>query len=290
MTLAPAVPAEPRKSRRSTWRQFGRNRLAVCGVVLVLAPALLGLLAPVLPLLQPEQVDTPRRLLAPLVDQARPLGTDDLGRDMLSRLIWGSRISIATGLLTALGSLVAGVILGLVAGYFGGWYDQVIMRLTDVLMAFPTLLLALAIVAGLGSGLANAMLAIAIVGTPVYVRLVRSVVLSLREREFVQAARCLGASNTRIIVRHVLSGCVAPIIVIATLDVGVKINATAALSFLGLGTQPPTPDWGNMLASGRNFVSLAPHVATLPGIAIFMVVLGTNLLGDGLRDMLDPRR
>jgi peptide/nickel transport system permease protein len=259
------------------------------GAGILLLAITLGLAAPLLSLPNPELPNTPRRLLPPFTAGEHPLGTDDLGRDLLSRLVWGARISISAGLVSALGSLLVGVTLGLIAGYYGGARDRWIMRVTDVLMAFPTLLLALAIAAGLGAGLQNAMLAIVIAGTPAYVRLIKSIVLSLREQEFIAAARAAGASNLRIVTQHILPNCLAPIIVVATLDVGVKINATAALSFLGLGTQPPTPDWGSMLASGRNFVSLAPHVATLPGLAIFLVVLGTNLLGDGLRDALDPR-
>jgi peptide/nickel transport system permease protein len=185
--------------------------------------------------------------------------------------------------------MLIGVLLGVHAGYWGGRVDTVVMRLTDILMAFPYILLAIAIVAGLGPGLTNAMVAIAIVGFPIYTRLARGVVLSLREREFVEAARALGSSDRLILRRHLLPHLMAPVVVAWSLDVGAKILATAGLSFLGLGTQPPTADWGSMLATARTFVILSPHVALLPGLAIFLVVLSLNVLGDALQDYLDPR-
>jgi peptide/nickel transport system permease protein len=185
--------------------------------------------------------------------------------------------------------MLIGVGLGIVGGYYTGWIETLVMRLTDILMAFPYILLAIAIVAGLGPGLRNAMIAIAIVGFPVYTRLVRAVVLSIREREFVEAARALGGTDGLILRRHVMPHLLSPVIVAFSLDVGVKILATAGLSFLGLGSQPPTADWGSMLATGRQFVILSPHVVLLPGLAIFVVVLALNLVGDALRDFLDPR-
>jgi peptide/nickel transport system permease protein len=190
---------------------------------------------------------------------------------------------------TAAAAMIMGVSLGLLAGYYGGWAETLIMRLTDILMAFPFILLAIAIVAGLGPGLRNAMIAIAIVGFPIYARLVRGVVLTVREREFVEAARALGSSDRLILRRHLLPHLLAPVVVAWSLDVGAKILATAGLSFLGLGTQPPTADWGSMLATARTFVILSPHVALLPGLAIFLVVLSLNILGDALQDYLDPR-
>jgi peptide/nickel transport system permease protein len=190
---------------------------------------------------------------------------------------------------TAAAAMVVGVALGVVGGFYTGWIEAVVMRLTDILMAFPYILLAIAIVGGLGPGLRNAMIAIAIVGFPIYTRLVRGVVLSLRQHEFVEAARALGAGDAVILRRHILPHLLSPVIVAFSLDVGVKILATAGLSFLGLGTQPPTADWGSMLATARQFVVLRPHVALLPGLAIFVVVLALNLVGDALRDFLDPR-
>src|SRR5207244_5640067 len=196
---------------------------------------------------------------------------------------------LAAGVASAAAAMLLGVTLGILGGFYTGWIETVVMRLTDILMAFPYVLLAIAIVAGLGPGLRNAMVAIAIVGFPIYTRLVRGVVLSLREREFVEAARALGASDAVILGRHVLPHLLSPVIVAFSLDVGAKILATAGLSFLGLGTQPPTADWGSMLATGRTFVILSPHVVLLPGLAIFVIVLALNLVGDAVRDLLDPR-
>jgi peptide/nickel transport system permease protein len=198
-------------------------------------------------------------------------------------------VSLLAGVGTAGAAMLAGVALGIVGGYYTGWLESTVMRLTDILMAFPYILLAIAIVAGLGPGLRNAMIAIAIVGVPLYIRLVRSVVLSVREREFVEAARALGSPDFVILGRHVVPHLVSPVIVAFSLDVGAKILATAGLSFLGLGTQPPTADWGSMLATGRQFVILRPHVVLLPGLAIFVMVLALNLVGDAVRDVLDPR-
>jgi peptide/nickel transport system permease protein len=252
------------------------------------AAILLAMLAPWLPLPDPDVVDTVNRLQPPLTP-GHPLGTDEFGRDLLARLVWGARVSLLAGVVTAAASMVIGVTLGVLGGFYSGWIENVVMRLTDILMAFPYILLAIAIVGGLGPGLRNAMLAIAIVGFPIYTRLVRSIVLSLREREFVEAARALGAPDPIILGRHILPHLLSPVIVAFSLDVGFKILATAGLSFLGLGTQPPTADWGSMLATGRQFVILSPHVALLPGLAIFVVVLALNLVGDALRDLLDPR-
>jgi peptide/nickel transport system permease protein len=273
---------------RALARTARRNRLAVVAAVTLVAAVALAGLAPWLPLLDPDTVDTVQRLRPPLTS-GHPLGTDEFGRDLLARLVWGARVSLLAGLITAAAAMVIGVALGIVGGFYSGWIEHVVMRLTDILMAFPYVLLAIALVAGLGPGLRNAMVAIAIVGFPLYTRLVRGVVLSLREREFVEAARALGAGDAVILGRHVLPHLVSPLIVAFSLDVGAKILVTAGLSFLGLGTQPPTADWGSMLASGRQFVILSPHVALLPGLAIFAIVLALNLVGDALRDLLDPR-
>jgi len=271
-------------SERSVWRQG----LAVVAGLALVAAVLAAVLAPVLPLVDPDTVDTPNRLRPP-GSPGHALGTDEFGRDLLARLVWGARVSLLAGVATAAASMLVGVVLGVLGGFYTGWVETVVMRLTDVLMAFPYILLAIAIVGGLGPGLRNAMLAIAIVGFPIYTRLVRSLVLSLREREFVEAARALGATDPIILGRHILPHLLSPVIVAFSLDVGFKILATAGLSFLGLGTQPPTADWGSMLATGRQFVILSPHVALLPGLAIFVVVLALNLVGDALRDVLDPR-
>ena len=271
-------------SERGAWRQG----LAVAAALALVAAVLAAVLAPVLPLIDPDTVDTPNRLRPP-GSPGHALGTDEFGRDLLARLVWGARVSLLAGVATAAASMLVGVVLGVVGGFYTGWVESIVMRLTDILMAFPYILLAIAIVGGLGPGLRNAMLAIAIVGFPIYTRLVRSIVLSLREREFVEAARALGAGDPVILGRHILPHLLSPVIVAFSLDVGFKILATAGLSFLGLGTQPPTADWGSMLATGRQFVILSPHVALLPGLAIFVVVLALNLVGYALRDLLDPR-
>jgi peptide/nickel transport system permease protein len=273
---------------RALARLARRNRLAVLAAVTLVTAIGLALAAPWLPLLDPDAVDTVKRLGPPLTP-GHPLGTDEFGRDLLARLVWGARVSLLAGVGTAAAAMLIGVALGILGGFYTGWIENLVMRLTDILMAFPYILLAIAIVAGLGPGLRNAMIAIAIVGFPIYTRLVRGIVLSLREREFVEAARALGASDGVVLGRHVLPHLLSPVIVAFSLDVGAKILATAGLSFLGLGTQPPTADWGSMLATGRQFVILRPHVVLLPGLAIFVIVLALNLVGDALRDLLDPR-
>ena len=272
---------EPVSARR-------RNVVAIVATGALIVAVLAAALAPWLPLLDPDTVDTPNRLRPPL-SPGHALGTDEFGRDLLARLVWGARVSLLAGVATAAASMLIGVALGILGGFYTGWIEMLVMRLTDILMAFPYILLAIAIVGGLGPGLRNAMIAIAIVGFPLYTRLVRSVVLALREREFVEAARALGAADPVILGRHILPHLLSPVIVAFSLDVGVKILATAGLSFLGLGTQPPTADWGSMLATGRQFVVLSPHVALLPGLAIFVIVLALNMIGDALRDVLDPR-
>jgi len=269
-------------------KRWGRHQLALLALIVLVGVVLAACLAPYLPLADPDAVDTVQRLKPPLTP-GHLLGTDEFGRDLLSRLVWGARVSLLAGAATAAAAMLIGVLLGVLSGYYAGWPETVIMRLTDILMAFPYILLAIAIVAGLGPGLRNAMIAIAIVGFPIYTRLVRGIVLSVRGREFVEAARALGSTDRLILARHIVPQLLSPVIVAFSLDVGAKILATAGLSFLGLGTQPPTADWGSMLATGRQFVILSPHVVLLPGLAIFVIVLALNLVGDALRDFLDPR-
>jgi peptide/nickel transport system permease protein len=277
-----------RSARADVVRRFRRNRAAVVGLVLVAAVIAAGALAPVLAPHHPDHIDTARRLARPLTP-GHPLGTDEFGRDLLSRLVHGARISLAVGVAATALAALAGSVCGLLAGFAGRAMDQIVMRSIDILMAFPYFLLAVAIIAALGPGLVNGMVAVAIVNVPFYGRIVRATVLSVKEREFVEAARALGVSELRLSLSHILRNCLAPIIVAITLNVGGMITALAGLSFLGLGVQPPTSDWGSMLASSRQYISVAPHVAALPGLAIFVTVLGFNLLGDGLRDALDPR-
>jgi peptide/nickel transport system permease protein len=269
-------------------RMFRRNRPALLGLVLVLLAAAAAVLAPVAAPHHPDHIDTARRLAWPL-SPGHPLGTDEFGRDLASRLLHGARISLAVGLAATGLAALAGSVAGLLAGFVGRWVDQVIMRSIDTLMAFPYFLLAVAIIAALGPGLVNGMIAVAVVNIPFYGRIVRATVLSVKQMDFVEAARALGVSELRLSLTHVLRNCLAPLIVAVTLNVGGMITALAGLSFLGLGVQPPTSDWGSMLAASRQYINVAPHVAALPGLAIFLTVLGFNLLGDGLRDALDPR-
>jgi peptide/nickel transport system permease protein len=279
-------------SRASRADRIGRvlgNQSVLIGALIVSVIVAAALLAPVLPLADPNRTQPGRRLAAPL-SASFLLGSDHLGRDLLSRIVWGSRISLTVGVLATGLAVIAGTTVGLVAGYFGGRVDQVVMRAIDLVMAFPYILLAIALVAALGPGLFNAMLAVAVVNVSFYARGIRGAVLTLRGQEFVEAARAAGATDGRILRQHVLPGIVAPLLIFASMNVGMMIVETAGLSFIGLGAQPPTADWGTMLADGRQFITVTAHVAAVPGLAIFLLVLGLNLVGDGLRDALDPRR
>jgi peptide/nickel transport system permease protein len=269
-------------------RAFGKSGGALLGLCLVVAVAIAAVVAPALAPHDPDAIDTTRRLARPFTP-GHWLGTDEFGRDLLSRLLHGARISLVVGLAATALAALAGSLCGLLAGFFGRWVDQAIMRGIDTLMAFPYFLLAIAIIAVLGPGLINGMVAVAIVNIPFYGRIVRATVLAVKQTEYVEAARALGVSEVRLSLTHVLRNCLAPLIVAVTLNVGGMITALAGLSFLGLGVQPPTSDWGSMLASSRQYINVAPHVAAFPGLAIFLTVLGFNLLGDGLRDALDPR-
>jgi peptide/nickel transport system permease protein len=279
--------AKPQSQLGLVWRGLRRDKFALAGGFIVIFTVFLALAAPVIAPKDPLKQNSKVRLSSIGTD-GYPLGTDGNGRDMLSRLIYGSRTTLLIATVPVLVAAVLGLIMGLIAGYFGGWIDTVLMRIADILFAFPAILLAIAIVAALGPRLLNAMMALAIVFIPAFARLVRASVLSLRNREYVIAARASGATGGRIIARHILVNSLPTIIVFATLQTGQMIIFGAALSFLGLGVQPPTPDWGKMADDGRNAMLKAPWVTTLPGLAIFFVSVGFNLLGDGLRDALDP--
>lgn len=279
--------AKPQSQLALIWRGLRRDKFAMAGAIIVIFTVFLAISAPVIAPKDPLKQNSKVRL-SPIGTDGYPLGTDGNGRDMLSRLIYGSRTTLLIATVPVLVAAVLGLIMGLVAGYFGGWIDAVLMRIADILFAFPAILLAIAIVAALGPRLLNAMMALAIVFIPAFARLVRASVLSLRNREYVLAAQASGATGGRIIARHILVNSLPTIIVFATLQTGQMIIFGAALSFLGLGVQPPTPDWGKMADDGRNAMLKAPWVTTLPGVAIFIVSVGFNLLGDGLRDALDP--
>jgi peptide/nickel transport system permease protein len=276
------------RPNRTAWQSLKRNRLALGGLVLLVLTVLAALAAPLLPLPDPAGTDLASRLQGPLSD-GHLLGADQLGRDILSRLVWGLRVSLAVGVFATLTATVLGTLIGLVAAYYGRLLDTVLMRGIDVLMAFPYLLLALAIVAVLGPGLRNAMIAISIVNIPFFARSVRGATLSLKERDFIAAARLSGSRSGRILVAELLPNVLPVIVIMMATTIGWMILETAGLSFLGLGAQPPRADLGSMLGQGRQVLTTAPHVALIPGLAIFGVVVSVNLLGDGLRDVFDPR-
>jgi peptide/nickel transport system permease protein len=259
----------------------------VGGLVLIVVLALIALLAPLIAPADPLKQVLSTRLKPPSAQHW--FGTDQLGRDVLSRMIYGARISLLIGTVVVGLAASLGTIVGLVAGYAGGWLDEGLMRLTDVFLAFPALILAMAISGALGPSLTNAMIAIAIVSWPVYARLVRAQVLSLREREYVEAARSLGASSPRIVWQHILPNTLAPLLVQASFDMGGAILSAAGLSFIGFGAQPPTAEWGVMISDGRNYIVTQPWLSLFPGLAILLTVAAFNLIGDGLRDALDPR-
>jgi peptide/nickel transport system permease protein len=261
--------------------------LTVAGLALIAILALIALLAPLLAPSDPLKQVLSTRLDPPSAEHW--LGTDQLGRDVLSRMIYGARISLLIGTVVVVLSASVGTFVGMVAGYFGGLLDEALMRLTDVFFAFPALILAMAISGALGPSLTNAMIAIAVVTWPVYARLVRAQVLSLREREYVEAARGLGASGERIMWGHILPNTLAPLLVQASFDMGGAILSAAGLSFIGFGTQPPTAQWGVMISEGRNYIATHSWLSLFPGLAILFTVAAFNLIGDGLRDALDPR-
>jgi peptide/nickel transport system permease protein len=273
-------------------RRLLRHRGAVAGLVVILLFFAAALLAPLLSPYDPLAQDLNRRLQGP--SSAHPLGTDDFGRDILSRVMYGARISLTVGFMSVSIAVVGGLMLGLVAGFYttGRWgrmIDIIIMRTSDILLAFPAVLLAIAIVTAFGPGLRNAMLAIAIIYLPRFIRIVRAAILVEKEHTYIEAGQALGMSHRRLLLRHLLPNVMSPVIVQATLGLAEAIIEAAALSFLGLGATPPTPEWGAMLSEGRSYLRLAPWVTFFPGMAIFLIVVSFNLLGDGLRDALDPR-
>lgn len=292
----PAVAAPsgtPPHPAREFWNYFSANRGAVAGLVVIVLVLLCALFAPLIAPHHPDLTNNAVFLKPPFWQEggslSYPLGTDAIGRDILSRLIFGARLSLVIGIAVVAIAIVVGVVLGLIAGYFKGIADIAIMRFMDILMTMPSLLLAIVIVAILGPGLMNAMLAVAIVVLPHYVRITRAAVIAETSKDYVVAAKVSGAQTIRLMFSEILPNCAAPLIVQATLGVSTAILDAAALGFLGLGAQPPTPEWGTMLADAREFVLRAWWVVTFPGLAILITVLAFNLLGDGLRDALDPK-
>ena len=267
-------------------RQFLRDPGAVLGLVVVAAVALAAALAPALPLPDPTEVNLQERLLAP--SPQAPLGADHLGRDLLSRLIYGARATLGFASVALVIIMSIALVVGGVSGYYGGWLDTALMGLVDLLLAFPSLILGIAVAGILGPSLMNVMIAVASVWWAGYARVIRGMVLSARRREYVEAARAIGASDLRIMVYHIARNILGPFVVLATLDMGWIILGIAGLNFLGLGAQPPTPEWGAMLNDSRPYLQTAPRLLLWPGVSIFLLVLGFNLLGDGLRDALDP--
>lgn len=285
-TLPSEAAAPPRRNR--AWAKFRRNRSAMLGMVIIVFFVAVALFAPWIAGQDPLKVSFTTIRKAP--SALHWFGTDELGRDLFSRMIYGARASLLAGTVSVIIALAVGVPLGLLSGYFGGWLDGIISRITEALFSIPFLILAIALAAFLGPSLTNAMIAIGVSASPLFIRLARGQVLSVRNEDYVQSTRSLGASDRRIILRHVLPNIMPALIVQATIQIAVAIIAEASLSFLGLGLQPPDPSWGSMLNTGKNFMTQAPWMSILPGCAIFLTVFGFNLLGDGLRDALDPRQ
>ncbi|WP_069366656.1 nickel transporter permease [Salisediminibacterium beveridgei] len=281
------MPNEAVSPWKEAYWQLRKNKLAIVGFFIILFFILMAIFAPILTRQSFETMDASVRLQPPSSEHW--FGTDYSGRDMFTRIVYGARVSLMVGFFAVTGALVFGSFLGVISGYFGRWVDMIISRVFDIMLAFPSILLAIAIVAILGPSLQNALIAIAIINIPIFGRLVRSKVISIREEEYIMAAKAQGMKNGRILFHHVLPNSIAPIIVQTTLGFGTAILEAAALGFLGLGAQPPTPEWGRMLSESRQYIQSAPWTVLFPGISIMLVVLGFNMIGDGLRDALDPK-
>lgn len=271
----------------AAWRRFRRHKPAMIGLVILLGYTVLAVFAPWISPHDPVQ----QSLIQSLETPSREFwfGTDHLGRDVFTRIIYGTRISMLIGVAAVTFGMVIGIPLGVVSGYYGGWVDMIVQRIADIMFSFPSILLALALVAVLGVGVRNVIVAVGVAMIPIFIRLVRGQVLGVREEIYVEAARAIGGGDLRILAKHVLANSWAPIIVQATISLGITILVAAGLGFLGLGVQAPTPEWGSMLGEGRRYIYSHPHMTTYPGLAIFLAVLAFNLMGDGLRDALDPR-
>ncbi|PRD55066.1 ABC transporter permease [Phyllobacterium myrsinacearum] len=289
MTIQQTIPAARPQSRSGNraWKKLKANKSALAGLLIISVFLILAVAAPFLPIADPVATSWSAIRKAP--SAAHWLGTDDIGRDILSRMIWGARASLMAGVFSVGIAVAIGVPLGLISGYFGGWIDVIISRITEAFLAMPFLITAIALAAFLGPSLGNAMIAIGFSAMPLFVRLTRGQVLTVKTEDYVEGARSVGLGHYRIITRYILPNVFSPLLVQASLTIATAIIAEASLSFLGLGQQPPAPSWGSMLNVAKNFLSQAPWMAMWPGAAIFLVVIGFNLLGDGLRDALDPR-
>lgn len=281
------VITKKRSQLKEVWRRFCRNKQAMIGLAMLLLLIFAAVFADVIAPYDPVEQNLLIRLQGP--SAAHWFGTDELGRDIFSRILYGARISLTVGLIAVSISCVAGCALGAIAGYYGGILDTVIMRISDIMMAIPSILLNISIVAALGTGLQNVMIAIGISSVPAYCRIMRASLLSLKNQEFVDASRVAGSTDFYIIMHHIIPNSLAPLIVQATLKIGGAILSCASMSFIGLGIVPPTPEWGAMLSTGRDFLRDAPHLTAFPGLAIMFAVFSMNLIGDGLRDALDPK-
>ncbi|WP_439271621.1 ABC transporter permease subunit [Pseudochrobactrum sp. HB0163] len=287
-TTAVVEPTEKmRKPLAEFWRRFKKQKVAVVALLFIIILVLVAVFAPFVAPYDPSLPDYNAVLQGP--SMAHLAGTDAYGRDIFSRIIWGARISLSVGFLSVTLGALAGVSLGIISGFYGKWIDSAIMRLCDLLLAFPGILLAIAVIAILGPGITNVIYAVAIFSVPVFARLARGTTLQLKQTVYVDASRAIGVKNRIIMMRHILPGTLPNVIVYFSMRIGTSILTAASLSFIGLGAQPPSPEWGAMLADGRTYMGVADHLTLFPGIAIFVTVLGFNLFGDGLRDALDPK-
>ncbi|WP_404350288.1 ABC transporter permease [Sutcliffiella horikoshii] len=285
------VPVSIENTKSVRWKSFykklAKNKAAMAGAFIIIFVILMGIFAPLLATHDPNTTNVMNKLQGPSAENY--LGTDDVGRDIFSRLLFGARVSLGIGFVSTILGAIVGVTLGIVSGYYGRWIDSLIMRICDVLLAFPGILLALAIVSVLGASTQNVIIAVAFYAVPSFARIVRGSTLSVRKLEYIDAIKAMGAKDFRIIFKHILPNIMSPIIVQATLYIASAIITASALSFLGMGTRPPTAEWGAMLSQGRSYIAQAPHITLFPGLVILLVVIGFNLMGDGLRDALDPK-
>ncbi|MBQ3112272.1 MAG: ABC transporter permease [Firmicutes bacterium] len=286
---AAQAPTKKRSQAQEVWMRLKKNKQAMAGLFVFIVICIIAISAPLFIDYDTQvvQQNIPNKIKPPGAEH--PLGTDALGRDVMARLIYGARISLTIGLITAISALTIGGLIGAVAGFYGGKLDDILMRIMDIFLSLPSMLLAIAVIASLGSGITNIMIAVAVSYIPYYARIIRSSVLSIRNKEYIESARAIGTSDFRIIMKHIIPNAIGPVIVQATLGVGEIIISAAGLSFLGLGIEPPLPEWGKMLSEGKEVIRSSPYLVIFPGLCIMTTVLSLNLLGDGLRDALDPR-